>query len=81
MKTLLLLSSGALLVLLGISSSDARPNNNRVKQWSELDRVWPTVHGGCTTRTYGEQGLAWSLPPKVDCEYAPRKPYVRKGSS
>ncbi len=79
MKTILALSA-AMLLLPGITPSDARQHNNRLNQRSELERVWPTVYGGCAIRTYGEQGLGWSLPPMVDCQYAPRRLYVRRGS-
>ena len=78
MKTVLALSAAVLLVPGGAAPSDARQHNNN--QRSELERVWPTVHGGCAIRTYGEQGLGWSLPPTIYCEYAPRRVYVRRGS-
>jgi len=80
MKTVLALSAAVLLVLGSITPSNARQHNNRFNQRSELERVSPTVHGGCAIRTYGEQGLGWSLPPTLDCEYAPRGLYVRRGS-
>lgn len=78
MKTVLALSAAVLLVPGGVTPSDARQHNNNKR--SELERVWPTVHGGCAIRTYGEQGLGWSLPPTIDCEYAPRRVYIRRGS-
>ncbi len=80
MKMAMALSAGVLLVLGGTTPSDAKQHYKRTNQWSELERVWPTVHGGCAIRTYGEQGVGWSLPPTVDCEYVPRRLQSRKGS-